>query len=274
MSGYVYLNGQYLLEEEARIPVSDRGFLFGDGVFTTLRVCDGVVEFAEHHLNRLSAQCDTLAISRPSLQLDQLHELVEKNRAYDGVWRMKIIVTGGCGTALNVSSRSIGALLVTVKRYQPHSRIPCKLVIYPHPISKPTAAIKSLSYLDRLIVKQYALDHHADDAIVTSLEGFLLESAFSNIFWCCDNTLIRPPKCSNLYSGVAIEVLEEIAKEIGWGISEERVASIPAGAKPFLCNAMTGPIPVDQIGDNFYARDKKVEDVLIEAYRQRALEAV
>jgi 4-amino-4-deoxychorismate lyase len=77
------------------LPLSDRGFLFGDGVFSTVRIEDGSVFCWDLHKKRLFQQCQDLGIEFPNLSLDHVAALLEKNDAWEGVWRLRITVTGG-----------------------------------------------------------------------------------------------------------------------------------------------------------------------------------
>jgi len=269
LNSYVYLNGCFLPEAEAVVPISDRGFLFGDGLFTTMRVSDGVIECVDEHLSRIRSQCALIKIEEPILCHHHLQELIAINKADHGIWRMKIIITGGKDPSLNLNLRGIGTLLVTINPYDAQIHHSYKLIVYPHPISRPNAKIKSLSYLDRLQVKQHALDDNANDAIVVSHEGYLLETAFSNLFWCMKNTFITPSSELDLYQGTALECFKGAAKELGLVVREEKVKLIPLDAQVYTCNAMTGLLPVDFIGDSHYSRDFQMEEKLSAIYRNR-----
>src|ERR1700756_261441 len=89
----VYYNGQFLPEEAARIPCTDRGFLFGEGVFTTVRVQKGRAEWLTRHFERLKDHSRQLGIESPILDEKMVAQLIRENRAVDGIWRLKIVVT-------------------------------------------------------------------------------------------------------------------------------------------------------------------------------------
>ena len=94
----VFLDGTFHFENEAFIPVNDRGFLFGDGVFTTIRVIEGQPECMEMHLERIQSHCRALNIVPPAIASNLIMELIKQNGAENGQWRLKIIVTGGGGS--------------------------------------------------------------------------------------------------------------------------------------------------------------------------------
>lgn len=269
MISYVYLNRCFVPENEAAIPITDRGFLFGDGLFTTLRVSEGVVEFAEEHVKGLRDQCMFLGLELPTIDFDILNQLVNKNQAMNGVWRMKIIVTGGNDADLFLNPRSIGTFLITLKPYQPQQGQEYKLVDYPQPISKPSAKIKSLSYLDRLQVKQYALEKGAHDAIVRTSEGYVTETAFSNLFWCVQDKFMTPSRELDLYAGVTLQVMKECALEMGLSVHEVKLKDVPQDAHVYTCNAMSRLVPVSLLGDRPHSRNPDLEDAFIKAYLKR-----
>jgi 4-amino-4-deoxychorismate lyase len=73
---WVFLNGQFLLENQAYIPITDRGFLYGDGLFTTLRVQEGQIEFWDLHVERLRNQSQQMKIECPLLDVEWIKELI------------------------------------------------------------------------------------------------------------------------------------------------------------------------------------------------------
>lgn len=253
---WVFLNGEYILESQGVIPISDRGFLFGDGCFTTLRVFQGEVEFFSAHLQRLYEHCHQLRLDCPRIEEEWIKELIVKNRAFEGVWKLKIIVTGGNHPDLHLPRRPHGQLVMLLHPYQVQGgggSSSCRLCVCPHVIEKPTSCLKSLSYLDRLYVKQYALDRGYEDAIVLSSEGDVLETAFSNIFWFDGHTLSLPHPDLPYLRGVILTHLSQhspFALQYVKGALEE----IPAEAAVYLCNAMTHIRPVDEIEGRKFSR--------------------
>lgn len=241
----VFLNHRFLPASQASIPITDRGFLFGDGIFTTIRVENGEPEHLERHLSRVKKQCIELKIDSPEISKEWLAQLIEKNHAQSGIWRMKIIVTGGDSSALNLEKRKFGNLLITISPYEPPID-PYRLTVYPYPIVSPVADLKSLSYLQRLHVKEYARQHGCDDAIVLSPEGFILETAFGNFCWILEDCLYVPDPELPLFEGITISVLQEKmqTKKV-----KSRIEDIPKEAKCYLCNTMIGchPIEIDRM---------------------------
>lgn len=244
----VYFNGQFIEEERAMVPIGDRGFLFGDGLFTTVKVEGGRASLLNEHLRRLISQCTTLGIAEPAISSTLVEQLIEKNGAYEGVWRMKILVTGGLSPALSLPRGRSGSLLITLKRVEIVSS-PVRVTIYPVPIATPLARLKSLSYLERLFIAQYAMERGAEDALVCSPEGFLLEASFSNIYWVVGKELFTPSEELPLLFGVALKEIIETFEESGGRVYKGRfrLEEIPADSDIFLCNSLRGALPVERI---------------------------
>lgn len=270
----VFLNGEFILEEKAFVPVSDRGFLFGDGVFATVRVFDGVVENAAFHLNRLAADAQGLRIAPPIIKEEWLRELIVRNKAFNGTWRLKILITGGVSPHLSLPPRSLGILLMTLYPYQETPYKAQKLGIFPEPILRPNAKIKSLSYLDRLMVRDYARQKDYDDAVVANSNQELLETSFSNIFWCVKNEVFTPDPDLPLLSGVTIHVVEEAVRSLGMEMHYVRqtLEDVHELAHFFVCNSLQEIRPAYAVGNRFFEPNPKLEKRLKKAYSERVKE--
>jgi len=247
----VYLNGKYIEERDAFVPITDRGFLFGDGIFTTIRVSGGIVEHPRDHLNRLKLHCEYLNIIPPDISIEDLQQVITRNGSKKDVWRIKIVVTGGCDTSISLPKRSSGIVLITIKPYIPTIKASLNLAVYPHPIISSVAKVKSLSYLDRLHIKQYAIDHQADEALVCLSDRAICEAAFSNIFWTYAGKLYTPSNDLPFLNGITIDKIIE-SSDLTHIEKRFAIEDIPTDAQVFLCNSMMGCKPVHSIAGFTY----------------------
>lgn len=254
MPGWVFINGQYLREEEARIPVTDRGFLFGDGAFTTIRVREGKPDLFDAHVAQLRVQCHLLGFSLPNISQSHVEELIQKNQATEGTWRLKVIVTGGSGRALDLGERQGQQYLMLLHPYVVDTSEQ-RLALIPLQVSGILSKIKSLAYLERLWIKQLAMQQGFRDGIVTTEEGVLLETAFANIFWIVGNTFYYPDEALPYLKGVTLAATIDKAKKENKIIKpiKARLSDIPDDAAVYLCNAMMGIRPVVQIQDREFS---------------------
>lgn len=228
---WVILNHECVLADRASISIKDRGFLFGDGVFTSVKVENGRLLHWDRHCERVTAQCKTLHILPPDIKQSKVEELIERNGAEQGVWKLKIVITGGIDSRLSLPTRTYGTYLVTLEKYEmPEGK--AKLCRYPYPIESPASSLKTLAYLPRLMVKQYALERGFDDAVVCSSKGWVLESAFSNLYWEEGGAVFTPMSTLPLLAGTYLTSIDHLKEE---RITYEQLKEKQA---VFICNAM------------------------------------
>lgn len=107
--GIVYYNGEMVPEEEVKIPLFDRGFLYGDGAFAVIQINEGVPLFLKEHVKQLQKHCMSFNLVMPPLESETIQQLITHNLATQGIWRLKIVVTGGESgriVSLSVEGRS------------------------------------------------------------------------------------------------------------------------------------------------------------------------
>lgn len=266
----IFKNGKFLTEDQVSISVNDRGFLFGDGVFTTLKVCEGKVEFWKEHLTRLSDDAQKIGIKCPVIEPDWLTGLVVANQAQRGIFRLKIILTGENCSALDLQTRD-SQLLMMLAPYSMDQR-PSRLIVYREPIVHPLARIKSLAYLERLWLMTYAHKNKADDLITTDCQGNLLEAAFSNLFWTIGQKLYFPDPTLPFLEGVTVKIVKKIAAGSGMELHAVKAMQVPKEAHCFLCNSLRGIITISSIDKSDYQEDCSfLRDAFETAKRESAL---
>lgn len=251
MNRWVILNEKTLPEEEAFIPVADRGFLFGEGFFTTIRVSQGHCEFYSQHIDRLKKQADAFGITFTPFPFHRIEKLIAKNGADQGIWRLKIMVT-------LKDMGEIGTLLVTLNPYHENLGKPGSLALFPHPLESPSAHLKTLSYLDHLLVKKYALTNGVDDAITMNHEGFLLETAFSNLFWIVQNVIYYPDFTLPYLKGIFLQNFLAHTPFPHQGI-KIAFEEFPSSANVYICNSLTHIRPITSIGKRTFERNIQME---------------
>lgn len=263
MKPFIFCNGKFLEEGTPCIAVNDRGFLFGDGVFTTIKVKNGVPELLDLHLIRLEEQCKTLKIIPPKIFLSDIEALILKNKALIGVWRLKLIVTGGKSAHLNLQTREYGNFVMLLTEAQEFSSKKIKLTLFPSSIKRPTSHLKTLSYLDRLWISEYAFERGFDDAVLLSLDGYITETAFSNIFWYSNGAFFVPDPSLELLMGITITHWIAILKSQGYKIHfvKEKIEKISTHVQLFICNAIKGVLPVVEMGGKEFHTDPEIEKV-------------
>lgn len=202
-------------------------------------------------------QARTLGFEHNSISFDWLEELVARNHASEGIWRLKIIVTAKRAKELSHA----GTILATLEPFQWIPWESCNLCVFPHPIESPTAEVKSLSYLDHLQVRSYAQKRGYQDAVTTTAKGFILETGCSNIFWIDQGVLWIPDPDLPYLKGVFIQAL---LKHLSIPVQKVQATpeQIPPNASVYLCNCLTHVRPVLSIGSNVFQRKAEWESLL------------
>lgn len=234
---------------QLRVSSHDSGFLFGEGVFRTLKVVDGKVPHWQEHLAKLREDCRFLSLPLPTISEQDVQNFVAENQAEKGTWRLKIICTQ--------------SLFVTLEPYTLPS-VPKRLTIYPHCIEKPSVKIKSLSYLDNLLVSKYATACNYDDALILNHEKAILECSKANFLWIYKDILHFTDPALPYYEGVTQALCFKAALQLGLKLQpcRCRVHDLPAEAHLFTANAMQGLVPIIQVENRIFERDLSLEKKL------------
>lgn len=211
----VYLNGKFLPEEQACIPVLDRGFIFGDGVYEVIPVYGGKLFRLDEHLQRLKSNFDAVRIPNPLSDadwLEVLHTLVEKNQGGD--LSLYLQVTRGSAPRDHAlpenPTPSVFAMTSPLKPVPDDIRQNGIAAITLDDIRWQHCHIKSISLLANVLLRQAALDQDAAESILIR-DGFATEGAASNLFAVIDGVLTTPPKGPRLLPGITRDLILELA---------------------------------------------------------------
>jgi D-alanine transaminase len=214
-----YLNGDYLPLDEACVPVLDRGFIFGDGVYEVIPVYAGKLFRLDHHLQRLSNSLNSIYLSNPLSDEDwstTLQQVVDRNG--DGDQSLYLQVTRG------VAKRDHGfpeATRPTVfVMSNPFKPVDPKLLeqgvaaITLEDIRWQYCHIKSIALLPNILLRQQALEADAAEAILIKQDK-VTEGAASNVFIVLDGILLTPPIGECLLPGITRDLVVELADKNG-----------------------------------------------------------
>lgn len=263
LENWVFLNNGFEYEKSATISVRDRGFLFGDGIFTTIRVDEGVCEFLSDHLERLAQHAEVLQFILPKIPIDRINELIRRNNALKGIWRLKILIT----VSEIDSKRTPANLLMTLHPYTPTDKKYLRLTFFPFLVESPLAKIKSLSYLNSIFIKKYALENGYDDTVLLTSKGVMLETSSSNVFWIDQGVFFYPSSSLPYLKGIFLNTLLKFIPLpiVEWELPFDQISS---QACMFTCNSMAHIQGVESIGPQVFRRDVDCEDVLKKAAKK------
>jgi branched-chain amino acid aminotransferase/para-aminobenzoate synthetase component 1 len=249
----LWLNGHFTPIEMAAVSPFDRGFLYGDGLFETIRAQDGRVLYLEMHLERLYASLEVFRIKlndSPGWEA-LLGQLLRKNGLTRGAVALKIIVTRGVEPALGLPPAEKPTVCITTRPYDPPPRsiyeAGWKLHLYRNALH-PLAPFKTLNYLYCLTARQAALDAGCDEAILVDHDGLVSETPTGSLLARSDGRWWTPESRLQL-PGTTIRRVSEILRETGSAVERR-----PAGTEDLLSaqtvwilNSLMGVMPVSRI---------------------------
>lgn len=215
----VYLNGSYLPMSEARVPVLDRGFIFGDGVYEVIPVYGRQPFRLPEHLRRLQASLDAVRMANPhtdeewtrlvfglidrcphpdqALYLQVTRGVARRDHAFPKNVRPTVFMMTGALSAPSPELLADGAAAVTA----PDNRwLRCD--------------IKSTALLGNVMMRQLAVDAGAHETVMLR-DGFLTEGAASNVFVVRDGVILAPPKSNLMLPGTTYDIVIDLAREHG-----------------------------------------------------------
>ena len=256
VDGWVFLNGQILPLGEAWISPLDRGFQYGDGVFTTLRAESGRPLYLTEHLARLAHSLSDLRIAAEHLQRtdwpDVLGELLQRNGLQSGSAAVKIIVTRGVALPLGLPEVVRPTLFIQARRYQPPSPEQYargwRLHICRQGYAPPLARHKSLNYLFYMVARQMAVDVGADEAVILDARGRLTETAAGTLLARSDGNWWTPDNPYQL-PGVTLEQIQKILQLRGRPVESRSAApeDLTKAQTIWVLNSLLGVMPVRSV---------------------------
>ncbi|MBK5104771.1 MAG: D-amino acid aminotransferase [Burkholderiales bacterium] len=212
----IYLNGEWMPIEKAMIPVLDRGFIFGDGVYEVIPCYSGHPFRLREHLTRLQSSLDGVRIENPyslDRRVELVCEMVAKNPWEDqGVY---LQVTRGVAPRDHAFPKGVKPTVFMMSN--PLTTPPQSLREQGVPAVTVTdnrwlrCDIKSVSLLANCLLRQAAADQGAVESVLLR-DGFLTEGSASNIFVVRDGLIITPPKTNFILPGITYDVVVELAR--------------------------------------------------------------
>lgn len=254
MSRTAYVNGQFLPFAEARVPITDRGFLFGDGIYEVSAVLDGKLIDNDAHLARLDRSLREIRLDNPhsAARWTALQsELIRRNDLREGT--VYIEVTRGAaerdfafpaGTTPTVVMFTQAKTIVDA----PLARVGAKVVSVPD-LRWARRDIKSVALLAQVLAKQAAADAGVAEAWMVE-DGFVTEGGSSSTFIITkDRTIVTRPLSQDILPGVTRRAVLALSAESGLALDERRFSldEAFAAAEAFFTSASSFVMPVISI---------------------------
>ena len=276
----VFLNGQFVSDADAVVSVFDRSFLYGDGLFETLRVSRGKPFRWAAHMERLAQGARFLGIKlpfAPAPLLAAAQELIARNAMPEALLRLTL-------------SRGVG-----VRGYSPKGADQPTLVMSLHPFGAPAsgsetgaplrwrantavvrlpagdalAQFKTCNKLAQVLARSEAEAASADEALLMNTDGHVVEAATGNLFWVQGETVFTPPLADGILRGITRGVVVELCGQLGLPFKEANVtpAQLKQADAAFLSLSSFGIIELSEI-DGVQVGRCAIVTKLFEAYNK------
>ncbi len=233
MEQKIYLNGEFVPRQEAKISVYDHGLLYGDGIFEGLRTYNGRIFKLAEHMDRLHRSAKYICLDIP-LSREKLINAVLKTAQLNGYrdCYVRIVVTRGEGDlGLAPEKCKSSTLFIIVDKIELFSEEFYKkgLEIITVPTQRNTPynldpRVKSLNYLNNILAKIEAQNAGFKEAIMLNREGFVTECTADNIFIVDNDVIKTPPTYMGALDGITRKTVIEIAKKLSIEVKEEILA--------------------------------------------------
>ncbi len=264
MSEIVYLNGSLVPASEAKISAFDYGFLYGFGLFETMRAYEGKMFKIEAHLKRLANGMKALNMPTVTVDLKQaVAETLKANNLSEA--RIRITVSAGEGSPTpNPASCTIPTVLITARTYNPPADAVYekgfKAIVSSirSNAETPLANVKTTQRLNNLLAKQEAEKKSADDAIFLNEHDLVAEATSSNIFLVSDEVLKTPRTENGILPGVTRDVVLDLASKLGVEAVEQDIylGELLEAEEAFLTNSMMEIMPLTKVAKNLIGNGK------------------
>jgi len=254
--GRVYIDGLCYEEAEGRIPVSDRGFLYGDALFETLRSYGGRAFMLERHLDRMLGSCRDFGI-RPREGRAEFARAVDELVSQVGPdCYIRICVTRGSGFGPWPRAHPAHGRTVIVARplkgyppdlYERGMRLVTGAVPRAH--LSPLSEHKTANYLDSVLARREAASEGADEALLLNTEGRVAELSAANLFAVSNGRLITPEVAEGALPGITRALVLELAARLGIPAGEVRLepGELARAGEIFATNSVLEICPVTEL---------------------------
>ncbi|MUG46151.1 branched-chain-amino-acid transaminase [Paenibacillus woosongensis] len=227
---WIYLDGQFVTKENAKISVYDHGFLYGDGIFEGIRIYNGNIFKCKEHLDRLYDSAKSIMLNIPLTYQemeDALVETLRRNELRDGY--IRLVVSRGAGNlGLDPNRCPKASVIIIAEQLAIYSEEAYKTGLKTVSVSTkrniPDALnpkIKSLNYLNNILVKIQSNLSGAGEAIMLNSQGYVTEGSGDNIFIVKNGVITTPPCYLGALEGITRQAIIDICHEKGYKLKEE-----------------------------------------------------
>ena len=289
MTAMVNVNGKITDQANAVVSVFDHGFLYGEGVYETLRTYSGQPFLFDRHMRRLRKSASMLSLSVPAAneEIDRRFRETMKAAALGTQGReayLRILVTRGIGELTYDPAACGDPTIVIIAK--PHVDPPVDAfergvmvalvdIVRNHPGSV-NPLIKSNNLLNNALAMQEAFRRGAFEGVMRNYRGELAECTTANLFVVKDGEALTPPLDAGLLAGITREYLFEVGRDTGIAVREQtlRDADLLGADEAFLTSTTRELVPIVRVDNHTIGEGVPgpVTKGLLQAFRRKAHE--
>ncbi|MBI4294891.1 MAG: aminotransferase class IV [Chloroflexi bacterium] len=278
MADIVYLNGELLPRHQACLSPFDHGFLYGYGLFETMRAYGGRVFRLGLHLERLQRSARFLGLALEGLELEKaVVDTLRANGLADA--RLRLTVSAGEGQAIPDPATCRGpTVLVTATSYQPPSpqSYQSGWTAITSSICRnsrsPLCQMKGIAYIDSVLARRQARAAGADEALLLNEKGLLAEASTSNLFLVEGSLLLTPRDEDGALAGITRAAVFELSPALGLSAAQASLmpSGLAAASEVFVTSSLIEIMPLVRVDDKTIGSGAPgpVTQRLAEAYRE------
>jgi len=286
MRGAVYVNGKIAPADQAVVPAYDHGFVYGEGVYETLRTYNRVPFLYDRHMRRLRQSAERIMLDVPFDDRTML-EWIDQTVAAAGQLQeayIRILHTRGVGDlSYDLKSTPAPTTVIFVKPFEAypprvyHDGIRLALIemLRNHPKSV-NPIIKSNNLLNNALAMQTAYKSGAEEALMCNYRGELTECSQSNFFMVRGGAVLTPPSAAGILEGITRAFIFELGRELGIDVREETLTpkDLETADEMFITSTTRDLSPVSNVDGTLVGNGKPgpITTRLTELYHRRAEE--
>lgn len=255
----VYLNGEYLPLADAKVPVMDRGFLFGDGVYEVIPAYFGQLFRLDDHLERLDNSLRAIRLQNPHNH-EEWRNLLTPLLKQGQDQSVYLQITRGAAPKRDHAfpQNVVPTVFAMVSNINPHADPDNGVKAISLEDSRwKLCDTKAITLLANVLLRQTAIDNGCAEAILFK-DGYLTEGAASNAFAVIDGILMTPPKSPAILPGITRDVILEIARKNNIPCSEQAIskADVKRASEIWITSSTREIIPVVELDAELIANGK------------------
>ncbi len=279
MTNFIFLNDKIIPDTEGSVSTGDRGFLYGDSIYETLRSYKGKPFKLSEHMERMRQSAKQLRISFEYTNTKiggWINELTERNHSPDAYIRITLS-RGTGGGRLQMSDNIVPTTLIQIKPFAPYEKKlyeeGMSLVVSEcrRSTSCPISRHKSTNLLKSILLKEEANKKAAHDSIILNTDGYVAECVVSNIFMVSGGHVITPSLDTNILPGITRSTVLDICNDNGLSTSEDHftLERLVNADEIFITNSLMEIMPVSKIDDSRIGKTVpgKITQQLMNAYK-------